>query len=96
MFKLALEKRLHRRNCTAVLFKGLRIKYKNSMHTALGLKVNNIHATNYRNRSRRLAVSVTEITFGMLDPKLSPRFASSMMKQCAEVGVNKICVLRCL
>lgn len=66
------------------------------MHTTLGLRINNIHATNYKNRSRGLAVTVRETKFGTLDSKLSPRFARSMMKQCAEVRVNKTCVLRCL
>lgn len=63
------------------------------MHTALGLKINKIHATNDKNRSRRLAVTVRETKFGTLDLELSPRFARSMMKQCAEVRVNKTCVL---
>lgn len=76
--------------------RGYKLKYKNSMHTTLGIKINNIHATNYKNRSRRLAVSVREITFGTLHLNLSPRFARSMMKQSAEEEVNKICVLRCL
>lgn len=63
------------------------------MYPNLGLKINNNHATNYKNRSRRLAVTVRETTFGTLD---LPRFARLVMKQCVEVRVNKTCVLRCL